>query len=506
MNFVAPDFMPVLPELFVLTMTCLVLVVDVFLEQRQRHITYGLAQLTLLGAALLTLATYAHAPVTTMFGHYIKDAMGDLLKLFIYLACAAVFLYSRDYLRRRDLFKGEYYVLGLFGVLGMMVMVSAHSLLSVYLGLELLSLSLYALVATDRDSPVASEAAMKYFVLGSLASGMLLYGISMIYGATGSVDLQVVADAVSKQGADNLVLVFGLVFLVVGLSFKLGAVPFHMWLPDVYQGAPTSVTLFIGSAPKLAAFALVMRILVEGLGALQGDWQQMLIILAALSMATGNLIAIAQSNIKRMLAYSTISHIGFMLLGILAGTPDGYAAAMFYVIVYVLMAVGAFGVIILLSRTGFEAENIDDFKGLNDRNPWLAFVMMMIMMSMAGVPFLAGFYAKWMVLQAVVNVGLVWLAIFGVVFSVIGAFYYLRVVKCIYFDKPEQSEPIEMSLDTEIVISANGLVAGSHWFVSDCADDLVRYGIAELSQQTCPRESLLDCGWDWRYSPPICLG
>ena len=458
MNFVAPDFMPVLPELFVLTMTCLVLVVDVFLEQRQRHITYGLAQLTLLGAALLTLVTYAHAPVTTMFGHYVKDAMGDLLKLFIYLSSAAVFLYSRDYLRRRNLFKGEYYVLGLFGVLGMMVMVSAHSLLSVYLGLELLSLSLYALVAVDRDSPVASEAAMKYFVLGSLASGMLLYGISMIYGATGSVDLQLVADAAGKQGVDNLVLVFGLVFLVVGLSFKLGAVPFHMWLPDVYQGAPTSVTLFIGSAPKLAAFALIMRVLVEGLGSLQGDWQQMLVILAVLSIATGNLIAIAQTNIKRMLAYSTISHIGFMLLGILAGTPDGYAAAMFYTIVYVLMAVGAFGVIILLSRTGFEAENIDDFKGLNDRHPWLAFVMMMIMMSMAGVPFLAGFYAKWMVLQAAVNIGLVWLAIFGVVFSVIGAFYYLRVVKCIYFDKSERSELIEISLDTEIIISVNGLL------------------------------------------------
>jgi len=469
MNLVAPpDFMPVLPELFVLTMTCLVLVVDVFLEQRQRHITYGLAQLTLLGAVLLTLATYAHAPVTTMFGHYIKDAMGDLLKLLIYLTSAAVFLYSRDYLRRRDLFKGEYYVLGLFGVLGMMVMVSAHSLLSVYLGLELLSLSLYALVAIDRDSPVASEAAMKYFVLGSLASGMLLYGISMIYGATGSVDLQSVADEVGKQGIDNLVLVFGLVFLVVGLSFKLGAVPFHMWLPDVYQGAPTSVTLFIGSAPKLAAFALIMRILVEGLGPLQGDWQQMLIVLAALSMATGNLIAIAQTNIKRMLAYSTISHMGFMLLGILAGAPDGlstlagapdgYVAAMFYTIVYVWMAVGAFGVIILLSRTGFEAENIDDFKGLNDRNPWLAFVMMVIMMSMAGVPFLAGFYAKWMVLQAVVNIDLIWLAMLGVLFSVIGAFYYLRVVKCIYFDKPEQSEPIEISLDTEIVISANGLL------------------------------------------------
>lgn len=459
MNFVAPDFMPVLPELFVLTLACLILVIDVFLEQRQRHITYGLAQITLLGAALLTLLTYAHAPVTTMFGHYIKDAMGDLLKLFICLTAAAGFLYSRDYLRQRNLFKGEYYVLGLFGVLGMMIMVSAHSLLTVYLGLELLSLSLYALVATDRDSPVASEAAMKYFVLGSLASGMLLYGISMIYGATGSIDLQVVADVVANQKMNNLVLVFGLVFLVVGLSFKLGAVPFHMWLPDVYQGAPTSVTLYIGSAPKLAAFALVMRVLVDGLGSLQSDWQQMLIILAVLSMAIGNLVAIVQSNIKRMLAYSTISHVGFLLLGILAGTPEGYAAAMFYAIVYVLMAVGAFGMIIMLSRTGFDAENIDDFKGLNDRNPWLAFLMMMIMMSMAGVPFLVGFYAKWVVLQAVVDIGLVWLALVGVVFSVIGAFYYLRVVKCIYFDKAEPGEPeIEMSRDTEIVISANGLL------------------------------------------------
>ncbi|MBK8182285.1 MAG: NADH-quinone oxidoreductase subunit NuoN [Candidatus Competibacteraceae bacterium] len=459
MNFVAPDFMPVLPELFVLTMACLILVVDVFLEQRQRHISYALAQLTLLGAALLMLLSFSRAPVVTMFGHYIKDAMGDLLKFCICLASAAVFLYSRDYLRQRDLFKGEYFVLGLFGVLGMMVMVSAHSLLSVYLGLELLSLSLYALVAVDRDSPVASEAAMKYFVLGSLASGMLLYGISMIYGATGSVDLQVVADAVAKQGAaTNLVLVFGLVFLVVGLAFKLGAVPFHMWLPDIYQGAPTSVTLYIGSAPKLAAFALVMRILVDGLGSLQGDWQQMLIILSVLSMALGNLVAIAQSNIKRMLAYSTISHVGFLLLGILAGTPEGYSASMFYAIIYVLMAIGAFGVVILLSRAGFEAENIDDFKGLNDRNPWLAFVMMVVMMSMAGIPFMAGFYAKWVVLQAVVSIGLVWLALVGVLFSVIGAFYYLRVVKCIYFDKSEQSEAIEMSGDVQIVISANGLL------------------------------------------------
>jgi NADH-quinone oxidoreductase subunit N len=458
MNFVAPDFMPLLPELVVLIMTCLILVIDVFLDQRQRHITYGLAQLTLAGAALLTMATYAQAPVTTMFGHYIRDAMGDLLKLCIYGVSAAVFMYSRDYLRQRDLFKGEYYVLGLFGVLGMMIMVSAHSLLSVYLGLELLSLSLYALVALDRDSPVSSEAAMKYFVLGSLASGMLLYGISMIYGATGSVDLQAVSDAAARQGAQNPVLVFGLVFLVVGLAFKLGAVPFHMWLPDVYQGAPTSVTLYIGSAPKLAAFALLMRVLVDGLGTLQGDWQQMLIILSMLSIAIGNLVAIVQTNIKRMLAYSTISHVGFLLLGIIAGSPEGYSAALFYTVVYVLMAVGAFGVVIVLSRAGFEAENIDDFKGLNDRSPWLAFLMMIIMMSMAGVPFLVGFYAKWVVLQAVVDIGLVWLALFGVLFSVIGAFYYLRVVKCLYFDKPEQNEPIQISLDTEITISANGLL------------------------------------------------
>ncbi|HCK81795.1 MAG TPA: NADH-quinone oxidoreductase subunit NuoN [Candidatus Competibacteraceae bacterium] len=458
MNFVAPDFTPVVPELFVLFMTCAVLVIDVFLEQRQRHITYGLAQLTLLGAAVLTLLTYAPAPTITMFGHYIKDAMGDLLKFFICVASAAVFLYSRDYLRQRDLFKGEYYVLGLFGVLGMMIMVSAHSLLSVYLGLELLSLSLYALVAIDRDSPLASEAAMKYFVLGSLASGMLLYGISMIYGATGSVDLQVIADAVAKQGRDNLVLVFGLVFLVVGLAFKLGAVPFHMWLPDVYQGAPTSVTLYIGSAPKLAAFALIMRVLVDGLGNLQGDWQQMLIILSVLSMAVGNLIAIAQTNIKRMLAYSTISHVGFLLLGVLAGTPEGYAAAMFYAIIYVLMAAGAFGMVILLSRSGFEAEQISDFNGLNDRNPWLAFLMLAVMMSMAGIPFMAGFYAKWVVLQSVVEIGLVWLALVGVLFSVIGAFYYLRVVKCMYFDKPEQSEAIEISQDVKVAISANGLL------------------------------------------------
>lgn len=458
MNFVVPDFTPILPELFVMGMACLVLIIDVFLTQNQRYISYRLAQVTLLGAALIIIAAHTEGRVITFGGHYVKDAMGDILKVGISLSTAAVFLYSRDYLQDRKLFQGEYFVLGLFGVLGMMIMVSAGSLLTVYLGLELLSLSLYALVAFNRDSATASEAAMKYFVLGALASGMLLYGISMLYGATGSLDIQAVGRVAAEKGRSDLVLVFGLVFLIVGLAFKLGAVPFHMWLPDVYQGAPTSVTLYIGSAPKLAAFALVIRILVEGLGALQPDWQGMLIIMAALSMVLGNLVAVVQTNIKRLLAYSTISHVGFLLLGILTGTQEGYAASLFYAITYVLMAVGAFGVIIILSQSGFEAENIEDFKGLNDRSPWLAFIMLLLMMSMAGIPFLVGFYAKLAVLQAVVSAGLVWLAILAVVFSVIGAFYYLRVVKVIYFDRSEGSVPVEAQLDTQIAISINGLL------------------------------------------------
>ena len=457
MNFVMPDFVPVLPELFVMAMTCGVLVVDVFLPRERRRITYSLCQWVLVGAALLTLMTFAGNSGVFFHGHFVRDLMGDTLKLSVYIVAAMVFLYSRDYLRDRNLFRGEYYILGLFGVLGIMIMVSAGSFLAAYLGLELLSLSLYALVAFDRDSAAASEAAMKYFVLGALASGMLLYGISMLYGATGSLEIRAVAMAVAEQGAGNLVLVLGLVFLVAGLAFKLGAVPFHMWLPDVYQGAPTSVALYIGSVPKLAAFALTIRVLVDGLGELQGDWRQMLIVLAALSIMTGNVIAIAQSKIKRMLAYSAISHVGFMLLGILAGSAEGYAAAMFYTITYVFMATGAFGIVIILSQAGFEAENIDDFKGLNDHNPWLAFLMLLVMMSMAGIPFLVGFYAKLAVLQAIIREGLVWLAILAVVFSVIGAYYYLRVVKCLYFDRSERPGPVAVSLDTQVVISANGL-------------------------------------------------
>lgn len=447
-----------LPEIFVTVMACALLVVDVYLPPQQRHMTFRLTQLTLLGAAVLTLFTLAEQPVTGFDGHYIKDALGDTVKLGIYLASATVFLYSRDYLRQRDLSGGEYYVLGLFGVLGMMILVSAHSLLTIYLGLELLSLCLYALVAFDRDSPSAAEAAMKYFVLGTLASGMLLYGISMLYGATGSFDLQTIGAAVIEQGSDNLVLVFGLVFMVVGLAFKLGAVPFHMWLPDVYQGAPTSVTLYIAAAPKLATFALVMRVLVDGLNGLHADWQQMLIILAVLSIGLGNLVAIVQTNLKRLLGYSAISHVGFLLLGILVGTSEGYAAALFYALTYVVMVVGTFGIILILSRSGFEAEHIDDLKGLNDRNPWLAFLMLLLLMSLAGVPFLVGFYAKLVVLQAIVSAGLVWLALYGVLFTVVGVFYYLRVVKVIYFDTALTKTPVITAPDTHLAISANGLL------------------------------------------------
>jgi NADH-quinone oxidoreductase subunit N len=337
-------------------------------------------------------------------------------------------------------------------------MVSAHSFLTVYLGLELLSLSLYAMVAFRRDSLTASEAAMKYFILGALASGMLLYGMSMIYGATGTLDIAKLSAPIASRGTDDIVLTFGLVFIVVGLAFKLGAVPFHMWIPDVYQGAPTSVTMYIGSAPKIAGFALVMRVLAEGLGDLHGSWQDMLVILTVLSLAVGNIIAIAQTNLKRMLAYSTISHVGFLLLGILSGTKAGYSASLFYVITYAATAIGGFAMVILLSRRGFEAENLDDLKGLNERSPWLAFMMLLLMFSMAGVPPTVGFYAKLIVLKSVIDIQMVWLAIVAVVFSVIGAFYYLRVVKLMYFDTPaEGAGAIRIGADTNIAFSMNAL-------------------------------------------------
>ena len=367
------------------------------------------------------------------------------------------FVYARPWLKDRGLLTGEYYVLGLFAVLGRLVMIAANSFLTLYLGLELLALCLYALVAFDRDSKAGSEAAMKYFVLGALGSGMLLYGVSMIYGATGSIELATVAKAVAEQGVDNTILVFGIVFLVIGIGFKFGAVPFHMWVPDIYEGAPTPVVLLLGSAPKIAAFALAIRLLVDGLGGMHPDWQGMLVILAVLSMGIGNLLAIAQANIKRMLAYSTISHVGFLFLGLLAGTSDGYAAAMFYAIVYALMAAGAFGILIILSREGFDAESLDDLKGLNDRDPWYAALMAILMFSMAGVPPTVGFMAKLLVLQAVVRVDLVWLAVVAVAFSIIGAFYYLRVVKLIYFEKPTTQAPLLASGGVRVAMTVNGL-------------------------------------------------
>ncbi|HFQ91406.1 MAG TPA: NADH-quinone oxidoreductase subunit NuoN, partial [Chromatiales bacterium] len=320
------------------------------------------------------------------------------------------------------------------------------------------SLSMYAMVAMHRDSMPSSEAAMKYFILGAIASGMLLYGMSLIYGATGSLDIAEIAAYIQNSSSDDMVLLLGLVFILVALAFKLGAVPFHMWIPDVYHGAPTAITLFISTAPKIAAFAMVMRLLTDGLGGLLTQWQDILVILAALSIAVGNVVAIAQGNIKRMLAYSTISHVGFLFLGVLAGTDEGYSAAMFYVLVYALMSLGAFGMVILLSRAGFEADNIADFKGLNERSPWFAFMMLILMFSMAGVPPTVGFYAKLAVLSAVVDVGLVWLAVFGVLFAVVGAFYYLRIVKFMYFEKPEDKAPLATDFDMRAVISANALV------------------------------------------------
>jgi NADH-quinone oxidoreductase subunit N len=457
MTIELPNFAPAISEMVVLTMACIILMVDLVLSDRSRVVSYLRAQATLVSVTLLTLAGMSSASVSTFNGMYVQDPMGDVLKLVMYGAVFIAFVYSRDYIRLRNMFRGEYFVLGLFGLLGMMVMVSASHFLTIYLGLELLSLSLYTMVAMNRDSGDSTEAAMKYFVLGAIASGMLLYGMSMLYGATGTLEIAAVKQAISNMQADNIILVFGLVFVVVGLAFKVGAVPFHMWVPDVYHGAPTSVALYISSAPKIAAFAMIMRLLVGGLDAMVASWQGMLIILAVLSMGLGNLVAISQSNIKRMLAYSAISHMGFFLLGILSGTDNGYGSAMFYVLVYAVMSLGSFGIIILLSRQGFEADSLDDFKGLSRRSPWAAFLMLLLMFSMAGVPPTIGFYAKLMVIQSVIDAGLLWLAIVAVLMAVIGAYYYLRVIKLMYFDQPETTEPIIAGADMRAVISINAL-------------------------------------------------
>jgi len=452
-----PNLIPALPEIFVLVMVSLILILDLFLSAKTRFVTYALSQITLLGAAWITVSTHGAVPEYTFSNMFVDDAMSDVLKLMSYIAVSVVLVYSRTYISLRGMFRGEFFALALFALLGMMVMISANHFLVLYMGLELLSLSLYAMVALQRDSAVATEAAMKYFVLGALASGLLLYGMSMLYGATGSLNINQIATVIQHSSGNHVILTFGLVFIVAGLAFKLGVVPFHMWIPDVYQGAPTAVTLFIGSAPKIAAFAFVARLLVEGFQGLVQDWQGMLVIMAFLSMAIGNITAIAQTNIKRMLAYSTISHMGFILLGFLSGTLNGYSSSMFYVLVYVLMSLGGFGMIMLLSRQGFEAENLEDFKGLNQRSPWYAFMMLLLMFSMAGIPPTVGFFAKLSVLQAALQAGFVWLVVSAVLFSVIGAFYYLRIIKLMYFDAPKDVTPIRPEGDMAMLMSANGL-------------------------------------------------
>ncbi|MBU3739344.1 MAG: NADH-quinone oxidoreductase subunit NuoN [Rhodoferax sp.] len=457
------------PEIILLVMACVIALADLAVRSPHRTATHLLTLLTLAGVAALQMV-YASAG-TTVYGMgnmVVSDPMGNWLKVFATLAVMVSLVYARPYAADRGMLHGgELYSLNLFGLLGMFIMISGNNFLVIYMGLELLTLSSYALVALRRDHASSSEAAMKYFVLGSMASGFLLYGLSMMYGVTGSLDISSVFKAILSGRINHQVLVFGLVFVVAGLAFKLGVVPFHMWIPDVYQGAPTAVTLMIGGAPKLAAFAVVIRLLVEGLLPLAIDWQQMLMVLSVASLLVGNLAAIAQTNLKRMLAFSTISQMGFVLLGLLAGVVGGklhapanaYSSSMFYVITYVLTTLASFGVILLLARQGFESEELADLAGLNQRSPLYAAVMAVCMFSLAGIPPMVGFYAKLSVLQALVATGLasnIALAVFAVMMSLVGAFYYLRVVKLMYFDEPQQTAPIAAPMDVRAVLSLNG--------------------------------------------------
>jgi NADH-quinone oxidoreductase subunit N len=452
------DIAPLAPELLLVGGAFALLMLDLFLDDRRRIVTQLLAIAFLLAAAvLIVFGVGGHGVV--LENMFVRDTMADVLKVAILGVSALSLVYIWPFLRERGIYRGEVPVLVMFATIGMMLMVSAGSLPMLYVGLELLALCQYALVATDRDSPLASEAAMKYFVLGALASGMLLYGLSLVYGATGSLDLDAInAVAATAAGESRTLLLTGVVFVVVGIAFKFGAAPFHMWLPDVYHGAPTPITLFIGSAPKLAVFGLTWRLLEAGLGPLDEQWRLLLAGLAVASLAIGNLVALMQANLKRMLAYSTISHVGFLFLGFAGGGPDGYAAAMFYAIAYALMTTAAFGAIVLLSRRGFEADRIDDYRGLNARDPWTAGMVLFVMASLAGVPPFLGFWAKLAVLRAAVEGGMLWLALAGVLFAVVGAFYYLRVIKVMYFDEP--AEPAMSARDDRplrIVFGVNAL-------------------------------------------------
>jgi NADH-quinone oxidoreductase subunit N len=457
MEYIKTDLITALPELTVLFMAMFILLLDLFIKPKNRIVIYGLAQFTLLAAAYFTVITYNPSVGYAFSNMFVDDPLADILKLMTFLGTSMMLVYTRQYMQQRGMFRGEYYAMVLFALLGMMIMISGQSLLTIYMGLELLSLCLYSLVAFDRDNARATEAAMKYFVLGALASGMLLYGMSMIYGMTGSLNVAEISSALLEMNTKNPVLILGLVFIVAGLAFKFGAVPFQMWVPDVYQGAPTSITLLIGSVPKFAAFAITIRLLAQGLQPLAVDWQDMLLIMAVLSIAIGNITAIAQTNLKRMLAYSTISHIGFLLFGFMSANLNGFASSMFYISAYVLMTLAGFGMILLLSRQGFEAENLDDLKGLNQRSPWAAFLMLITMFSMAGVPPTLGFYAKFTVLQAALQAGFIWAVVFAVVMAAIGAFYYLRIVKLMYFDAPKDNKPISAPVDMQLVLSINAV-------------------------------------------------
>jgi NADH-quinone oxidoreductase subunit N len=435
------DLLTTIPEMFVCGSAFALLMVDLFISPQRRALTHFLALLILVAAAVLTARDMASGTTMAFGNFFVRDVASDVMKMAMYVITGLVFVYAKPYLQDRDLFKGEFYALVLFALLGMMLMASAGGMVTLYLGLELLALSSYGLVAMDRDSYASSEAAMKYFILGALASGLLLYGMSMVYGATGSLQFNEIYAAAASPHAQRILLLFGVVFLVVGIGFKFGAAPFHMWLPDVYQGAPTAVTLFIGSVPKLAAFGMAYRMLESGVGPVDVEWRLMLGWLAALSLVIGNLIALVQSNFKRLLAYSTISHVGFLFLGLSNATATGYAAAMFYAISYSIMAAAAFGAIILLSRRGFEADKVSDFRGLWQRNPSQALLVLFVMASLAGIPPFLGFWAKLEVIRAALAGGMAWLAVLAVVCAVIGAFYYLRVIRAMFFEEAEGDGP-----------------------------------------------------------------
>jgi NADH-quinone oxidoreductase subunit N len=456
-QFIQSDLSLILPEVFVLSMAMIVLMTDLFIKPSSRWIIFVLSQLTLLGGAYLTSQHFNHETQFAFSNMFVRDGLADLLKMVSYIGTSLIFFYSRSYMKDRNLYRGEYFSLVLFALLGMMIMISSHNMLLVYMGLELLSLCLYSLTALDRDNQKATESAIKYFVLGALASGLLLYGMSMIYGATSSLDLSVIAAALLNHPMDHAILVLGLVFMVAGLAFKLGAVPFQMWVPDVYEGSPSSIAMLISSVPKLAAFAITVRLLGDGLQSMMVDWKQMMLIMAILSIGIGNITAIAQTNIKRMYAYSTISHIGFILFGLMSGTLNGYASSLFYVISYMFMTLASFAVLIMMSRKNFDCQTLEDFKGLNKRNSWYAFLMLITMLSMAGIPPTIGFYAKFMVLQAAFDAGFAGFVVYAVLMALVGMFYYMRIVKLMYFDEPKLKNNIETPIDMKWILSANAL-------------------------------------------------